>query len=277
MTSINSERLFEKQNKRFRSINNLSKAFIAQYCGNMIIRDSIFEIMKNYAMQSDESLEVLRYPFDNEDIWAFSFVKKGTIFVCVNSEMELCRQIFAAAHELYHIYCYIENINADTICNGSVLSCVNSDKEDISQEDMEANAFAGLMLAPDSSIFEEMGIFSIDKRKITVDNIIMLMDLYAVPYEIIVQRLYENEVITKNEMNKLINIDSDIISSRIEITGLSSRWQECRKGVVHFGSLSDVMDYNIRNGLVIEQRRTSDRELLDRLKYYFESDEKRIK
>lgn len=277
MTSINSEKLFEKQNKRFHAVSNLSKAFIAQYCGNMIIRDSIFEIMKNYAMQCGASLEILRYPFENDEIWAFSFVKKGTIFVCVNSEMELSKQIFAAAHELYHVYCYIENINSDTICNGSVLSRVDRDREDITQEDMEANAFAGLILAPDSSIFEEMDIFCIDKRNITVDNIIRLMDLFAVPFEIIVQRLYENEVITKNEMNKLMETNPDFISSRIEITGLSSRWQEQRKGIVHFGSLSDVMDYNIRNGLIVEQRRNSDKELLDRLMYCFESGKKENK
>lgn len=102
------ENLFYKQEKQFEKINDLSKAFAVNYCGNTIIRESIFGIVSNYARKRELALEVLRYPFRDDELWAFTFVKKGTIFLCVNTELPMCKQIFATAHELYHIHCYAE-------------------------------------------------------------------------------------------------------------------------------------------------------------------------
>ena len=97
------ENLFYKQKKQFEKINELTKAFAAKYCGNTSIRESIFGIVSNYARKRELPLEVLRYPFKDDELWAFTFVKKGTIFLCVNTELPICKQIFATAHELYHI------------------------------------------------------------------------------------------------------------------------------------------------------------------------------
>lgn len=94
------ENLFYKQEKQFEKINDLSKAFAVNYCGNTIIRESIFGIVSNYARKRELALEVLRYPFRDDELWAFTFVKKGTIFLCVNTELPMCKQIFATAHEL---------------------------------------------------------------------------------------------------------------------------------------------------------------------------------
>ena len=57
------ENLFYKQEKQFEKINDLSKAFAVNYCGNTIIRESIFGIVSNYARKRELALEVLRYPF----------------------------------------------------------------------------------------------------------------------------------------------------------------------------------------------------------------------
>ena len=50
-----------------------------------------------------------------------TFLKQDTIFVCVNTALPLCKQFFAAAHELYHIYCYVENADQSYIKNGSMV------------------------------------------------------------------------------------------------------------------------------------------------------------
>ena len=105
MGDVLNESLFYKQIKQFERINELSKAFAANYCGNTILRESIFGIVSNYARKRELPLEVLRYPFKDDELWAFTFVKKGTIFLCVNTELPMCKQIFATAHELYHIHC----------------------------------------------------------------------------------------------------------------------------------------------------------------------------
>ena len=106
MGDIICESLYKKQNSRFEKINELSKAFAVNYCGNTIIRDTIFEIVSNYARKRELSLEILRYPFKDNELWAFTFIKKGTIFLCVNAGLPICKQVFAMAHELYHIHCY---------------------------------------------------------------------------------------------------------------------------------------------------------------------------
>jgi len=146
MRDIFAESLYKKQNKQFEKISEQAKSFAANYCGNTIIRDSIFGIVSNYARKRELSLEVLRYPFKDDELWAFTFVKKGTIFLCVNSGLPMCKQIFATAHELYHIHCYAENINTSTITNGSLLDSKTFDEVAATQEDLEANAFAGLLL-----------------------------------------------------------------------------------------------------------------------------------
>lgn len=67
------------------------------------------------------SLEILKYPFNDDELWAFTFVKRGTLFLCVNSELAMSKQIFAVAHQFYHIHCYAEDIDHETITGGSLL------------------------------------------------------------------------------------------------------------------------------------------------------------
>ena len=138
MGNVFEESLFSKQPKQFKKIDSQAKAFAANYCGSTIIRDSIFGIVANYARKRELSLEILRYPFMDDELWAFTFVKKGTLFLCVNSELAMCRQIFAVAHELYHIHCYAEDIDPETITSGSLLDSKTVDDLALSKEDLEA-------------------------------------------------------------------------------------------------------------------------------------------
>lgn len=172
MGNVISESLYKKQKNKFMKINELTKAFAANYCGNMIIRDSVFSIVANYARRRELSLEILRYPFDDDELWAFTFIKMGTIFLCVNSGLSMCKQIFATAHELYHIHCYAENTDINTITSGSILDSKIFDVEVASQEDLEANAFAGLLLMPDLSLIEQFKMYGLEKNNLTMDSVL---------------------------------------------------------------------------------------------------------
>ena len=88
-----------------------------------------------------------------------TFLKQDTIFVCVNTALPLCKQFFAAAHELYHIYCYVENADQSYIKNGSMLDSATGDETGRTQEDLEANAFAGLLLMPDQLLHEQILLY----------------------------------------------------------------------------------------------------------------------
>src|SRR5699024_11995307 len=81
MGDVFEESLFNKQPRQFNEIDVRARAFAANYCGNTIIRDSIFQVVTNYARKRELSVEILRYPCKDEELWAFTFVKKGTLFL----------------------------------------------------------------------------------------------------------------------------------------------------------------------------------------------------
>lgn len=273
MSDILTESLYKKQNKQFEKINEQSKAFSVNYCGSTIIRDSIFSIVSNYARKRELLLEVLRYPFEDDELWAFTFVKEGTIFLCINSELPICKQIFAAAHELYHIHCYAEDINTNAIANGSVLDSKTVDEAAASQEDLEANAFAGLLLMPDASLAEQFKMFGISKEKMGVDDVLVLMDLFALPYKAVILRLTESGQITETKAQELLKIDTDCIAVRVELTGQSKRWQQNNRRILYYGSLLENLAFNSENELLTDSRKESDKAFLEKIqkKFYEES------
>ena len=269
MNNVLNESLYKKQNNRFNKINDLSKQFSGAYCGTMILRNSIFGIVENYARKKELFLEILRYPFCDDELWAFTFVKKGTIFLCVNSELAMCKQIFAVAHELYHIHCYAENID-NCIRNGSLLDSRTVNDVAISQEDLEANAFAGLLLMPDARMQDQMLLFDLHGTNIKFDDILTLMELFALPYKAVILRLFEGQIITEDEANELLKYDADFVSERINITGKAKQWQLNSKEIVHLGSLLDNFTFNITNEFLTESREYDDTMYLKNLKKGFQ-------
>lgn len=268
MGDILTESLYSKQSRQFDNIRIHSRAFAANYCGNVIIRDSIFGVASNYARKRDIPLEVLRYPFKDDELWAFTFVKQGTIFLCVNSELPLCKQFFATAHELYHVYCFAEDTNTGTIDSGSVLDSKTADDVAVTQEDLEANAFAGLLLMPDNLLKEQISVYGIKSDSLSVDDVLLLMDLFAIPYKATVIRLMECEIISKQKAQMLISIDSATIQKRMDLLGRACQWQK-NNDLLYFGSLNENLDYNIREGYLTEKREQSDQEILNNIKKRF--------
>ena len=120
MSNVLEDSLFVSQTKKFDEIQSIVRQFSAEYVGNSIIKDNIFAVIQNYAKKKEIALELLRYPIHDDELWALTFLKQDTIFVCVNTALPLCKQFFAAAHELYHIYCYVENADQSYIKNGSM-------------------------------------------------------------------------------------------------------------------------------------------------------------
>lgn len=261
--------LFYMQEKRFEKINDFSKGFAANYCGNTIIRDSIFSIVFNYARKKELNIEILQYPFNDSELWAFTFVKNGTVFLCVNAELPMCKQIFAIAHELYHIHCYVEDINTSFITVGSILNSNYFDEVNASQEDLEANAFAGLLLMPDSSLIEQFKLYGISKDNIEIDDVLLLMDLFALPYKVVVLRLAESGLISEDNAKHLYQVDGKKICDRIDITGKAKLWQQNSKNLIKFGSLLENLNYNSEQDLLIKSREESDRAYLEGLSKKF--------
>lgn len=259
------ESLYKKQNAQFERLNELSKAFAVNYCGNTIIRDAIFGIISNYARKRALSLEILRYPFMDDELWAFTFIKKGTIFLCVNSDLPICKQIFAMAHELYHIHCYAEDMNTSTITGGSLLDSRTGDEGTVLQEDLEANAFAGLLLMPDASVIEQFKIFGLSKDKLDIDGVLILMDIFALPYKAVVLRLIESGIIEDEKAKELFNAAPKHIAERIKLTGKAGKWQRNGNDLIYYGSLLENLTFNSEHELLVDTREESDKAYLEKI------------
>ena len=269
MNDVLKESLYSKDKKQFEVVQAVAKEFLDSYCGKIIIGNSIFGVVENYARKKELSLEVLRYPFQDDELWAFTFVKKGTIFLCVNSDLAMCKQFFAVAHELYHIQCYAEDTDRSTIASGSLVNANTVDDTAKTQEDLEANAFAGLLLMSDVSMQEQLPVFGLQGGTIRVDDVLLLMDLFALPYKAVVLRLYEGDNISEDKANELLGFDSDFVQQRIELTGKAKQWQLDSREIEHFGSLMDNLEYNTDFELLTDSRESSDREYLQKIKKGF--------
>lgn len=266
MKGVLENSLFENQPHKFEHLNELMQQFAAIYCGNSIIKDNIFAVIENYARKKEIPLEILRFPIHDEELWAMTFLKKGTIFVCINSELALCKQFFAAAHELYHIYCYAEDADQSYIKNGSMLDSSTANETGKTQEDVEANAFAGLLLMPDQLLTNQIKLFGIDTDDVDTDSVLSLMDMFAIPYKATVLRLYEGKCITQHQAEELLSVTAEDVAGRIELTGRAKRWQLDGAGTESFGTLLEKADYNTKHGYLTENREKEDWKYISKLK-----------
>ena len=233
MNNVLEDSLFVSQNRKFDEIQSIVRQFSAEYVGNSIIKDNIFAVIQNYARKKEIALEMLRYPIHDDELWALTFLKQDTIFVCVNTALPLCKQFFAAAHELYHIYCYVENADQSYIKNGSMLDSATGDETGRTQEDLEANAFAGLLLMPDQLLHEQILLYGLDKDLVTVDSVLMLMDMPS-DYCRCPSHPYSNNC--NNKLRRIFARPRDELPSVWHSLHSLYAAMESGCGVCHFGS-----------------------------------------
>jgi Zn-dependent peptidase ImmA (M78 family) len=106
-------------------------------------------------------------------------------------------------------------------------------------EDMEANAFAALLLAPKERLEEQTDVYNLSYKNTSVQVVLRIMDIFAIPYKAAVLRLFEEDKIDIKMARKLLLVDEAEINKQIEITGKAARWQVITKNIIRFGSLSE--------------------------------------
>lgn len=241
MCKVLDNSLYIKERKRYIKISECVTSFNSLYNKNNIIQDDIFNVLENYVNRHDMPFELLRYPIGDAELCACTFIRQGRMFVMLNSAIPLSKQIFAAAHELYHIYCYFEEKDFELLQSGSILESDIIDDEAKELEDMEANAFAALLLAPKDRLEEQSVVYNLSYKNVSVQVVLKIMDIFAIPYKAAVLRLFEEEKIDIKTAKKLLQIGNDEISKQIEVTGKAVRWQEIPRDLIRFGSLSEKM------------------------------------
>lgn len=258
--------LFVKDKKRFGQLHKQAIQFNSVYIGANIIQDDIFNIVENYAGRQEIPLELLRYPIADEEFCACTFLRSGRIFIVLNASMSLAKQIFAVTHELYHIYCFFEEENQKFIEHGSILNSDVIDEHATAWEDTEANAFAGLILAPTEMLMQQIEVYGIQKENIRLKDILMLMDIFAIPYKAVILRLFESGLVNEEKAKGLLTIPNEEIQEQIQLTGKAKRWQQVPTEAVQMGSLLENMNVCIQLEAVREERLQEDMEKINTIR-----------
>lgn len=216
--------LFLKNKERFAILRDNASVFRNTYIGESIVRDSIFDVIQNYVKTKNHEIKMLKFPIDDAELWAFTCIKDGIIFVTINTALPFNNQIFAAAHELYHIHKYIEDSQNEYIEKGSILTKKDFDEDDVSEEDREANAFAALILAPKEQIEKQVQITGREFTDSDLNDLIHFMDYFAMPYKAMVLKLFECGRYTKEVANLLLESESRKVMETAYINDCGTRW-----------------------------------------------------
>lgn len=259
--------LFLENREHFEEIRTKAASFCSLYVGQNIIRDAVFLIGKNYSELMNMPLEWLRFPIDDENLSAYTFIRRNRIFVTVNTALPLSKQIYAAAHELYHIRCYLEENDSSLLSSGSMLK----NDETSCKEEIEANAFASLILAPTDALNQQIRILHIDRDNFTTDSVLSLMDIFALPWKAMVLRLYEEKIITEEKTVELYTVPADEIRKRIGITGKAKCWDTPGPRYVEFGSLYENLTEITENELLPQSRLDGDWTRFNTIKERYEA------
>ena len=166
---------------------------------NDIIGTQIFSILGLYA-------RVIYYPLGREAPWGFTRIRgqasDSTIkkpFTAINTSITLQEQVFAAAHELYHIW---YEKSPDYLPSNLL-------DEEKNKQEAKASRFAAEFLIDEMLLLQEMLLFDI--KKITLKSILQLADIFQVPYRAMVKRLFEINKISKPERDEfLAKTDAEI-------------------------------------------------------------------
>ena len=171
------------------------------YKQNVIIGTQIFHILKQYA-------RVIYYPFGKNAPWGFTRINGSKNdsdserpFVAINTSIPIPCQVFAAAHELYHIW-YEQHPD---------LLPANLLDENIKElNEKKANRFAAEFLMDELLLKKEIQFYGIEE--ITIKEILQLAELFMVPYKSMVKRLYEIDIIKKDKAVNLFKESDESVN-----------------------------------------------------------------
>jgi len=179
-----------------REIRNEVNRRLGQYNKtNQIIKEDIFKIL-------EMNCNVIYFPIEDDEICGFLFQYRDKKFVYINTYIPYEKQVFVAAHELYHIW--NSDIRDGELLKIDVIEGNSSSEDSYEYEEDKANRFGAEFLVPRNVLINELELRNIDKGKIDLREIVELMDVFLVPYKTIVRRLYEIKYITTHICSELL-------------------------------------------------------------------------
>ncbi len=239
----------------FNDIEDKVNSFIERYVGyGVILQDDIFNIIQTFS----KDIQFIRFPIKDSEICGFICNYKEKSFIYINTYLPLEKQIYTAAHELFHL---IYNLDQLDVTN----HLIKDEDLEIVENEQQANLFAALLLVPKMILIKKLEIMKIDSKNIETKDIIKLMDIFAVPYKTIVLRLFEIGFIKEKNVNDLLSIpDRDEKSGilyEIKKYEIGLRWQE-RTQLISYGELKSLIIDNDEEELITLGRAKKDNEYI---------------
>jgi Zn-dependent peptidase ImmA (M78 family) len=234
--------LFVRDKNRFDNIEKQAKEQLVKLNSGQRVKDDIFRILKNI-----NNLHLIKFPIADNDLTAFK-IENGKIFIYINSSLPLDKQIFGAAHELYHVLHNDDNSKED------LLTDYEKSFNNSNLKEMEANSFAACFLVPKGQLTQEIKKLKLQENNIDILNIIMLMDIFAVPYKTMVLRLFECGTINENIADELLlkedrNPKKDVLLL-INQTRHAIRWQKTTEDDEEYSNLIEIALRNYKEGII---------------------------
>jgi Zn-dependent peptidase ImmA (M78 family) len=168
------------------------------------VGEKIFNII-----ESIYSSYILLYPLNTKKVAGFTRKQNNEIQIFVNTSLNLDFQIFAAAHELYHL---IEFKNKEDEDDDYFVVC--NDKEDINENlddivdinELKANYFAAAFLLPKNLIEKRFkGLKNgISNEEDIIVEILKLQYEFEVPFKTVLKRLKELGSIGDAELKRIL-------------------------------------------------------------------------
>jgi len=217
-----------------------------------LLKEDVFNVL------ADNST-FMQYPIEDDEICGFVCRKDSRTFSFINSYLPYEKQLFAAAHELYHLWYDDDVLRAGELLVSQTLDPVTG--ADIEEREVKANRFAALLLVP-TDVLEEELVYRKTRRGDTVslELVVRLMSKFGMPYKTIVRRLYETDYMDRAQCIKMLKVQDR--GEKSPVRQLQNRLQigeeqNNRTKVIKF------------NGLVDKAIQAFDKKLIsiDKLKY----------
>lgn len=189
------------------TIKAFAREKLIAYCKlNTVIGAQIFNIL-------EKESKVLYYPLEDQKVWGFSEVIQGKAFVCINTSLDFEKQVFVAAHELYHLW----------YGTSGEIMLSKDEKEPAYDQEVElwANRFAAEFLVNEELLLQEMRTYGIDKDNISGRDVIKLANIFVVPYRTMARRLREIGIVYYDEYDRLMTYAeklAEITQKRMALT-----------------------------------------------------------
>lgn len=189
----------ELSSDQVRELETLVKAKLGEINKtSRILKDEIFTILADHST-------LLQYPIDDDEFCALVCMKQNQIFSILNTSLPYDKQIFAAAHELYHIWYDLDLLRKGEVLNSRIVD-TQLEPNEINAREAKANRFAAMFLVPTDTLRNELDYLGISKQSMELSHIVRLMDTFGVPYKTMVRRLHEIEFIDARQCDQFLSI-----------------------------------------------------------------------